>query len=98
MRINERQLEQVDRQIKRILRSGNYYSRVYEQAGIRGVSSPEDFEKIPFTDKADLRHSGGSGRAGGADPFLFRHHRQAGDHSLYRQGCGGLGDHVCPVL
>ncbi len=78
MRINERQLEQVDRQIKRILRSGNYYSRVYEQAGIRGVSSPEDFEKIPFTDKADLRNAYPLGIQAVPDEQVVRIHSSSG--------------------
>ena len=38
MKINDVQLAQVDRQIKRILASGNYYSEVYKKAGITGVS------------------------------------------------------------
>ncbi len=57
MRINDVQLAQVNRQIQRILASGNYYSEVYKKAGITGVSSPEEFERIPFTDKADLRNA-----------------------------------------
>ena len=57
MRINETQLALVDKQIKRILASGNYYSEVYKKAGITGVSTAEEFEKIPFTDKADLRNA-----------------------------------------
>ena len=57
MKINQIQLELVDKQIKRILASGNYYSEVYKRAGIGGVSSQEDFLKIPFTDKADLRNA-----------------------------------------
>ena len=31
---------------KRIIASGNYYSEVYKKAGIGGVSSAEEFEKI----------------------------------------------------
>ena len=57
MKINEKQLELVDRQIKRILESGNYYSEKYKALGIDGVKTAEDFEKIPFTDKADLRNA-----------------------------------------
>ena len=57
MKISDKQLELVDRQVHRILESGNYYSEVYKKAGIKGVSSAEDFEKIPFTDKADLRNT-----------------------------------------
>ena len=57
MHINDAQLELVDKQIKRILKSGNYYAEVYKKAGITGVNSEEDFLKIPFTDKADLRNA-----------------------------------------
>ena len=57
MKINAKQLEMVNRQVQRILESGNYYSEVYKKAGITGVHSEEDFLKIPFTDKADLRNA-----------------------------------------
>ncbi len=78
MRINEKQLELVDRQIKRILESGNYYSKVYRDAGITGVSSPEDFEKIPFTDKADLRNAYPLGIQAVPDEKVVRIHSSSG--------------------
>ena len=78
MRINDTQLAQVDRQIKRILASGNYYSRVYQQAGITGVSSPEEFEKLPFTDKADLRNAYPLGIQAVPDEQVVRIHSSSG--------------------
>ena len=48
MKTTQRQIELIDRQIKRINASGNYYSMVYQNAGITGVSSYEEFLKIPF--------------------------------------------------
>ena len=78
MKINEKQLELVDRQIKRILKSGNYYSEVYKKAGITGVSSPEDFEKIPFTDKADLRNAYPLGIQAVPDEEIVRIHSSSG--------------------
>ena len=78
MRINEKQLELVDRQIKRILESGNYYSEVYKKAGITGVSTPEDFEKIPFTDKADLRNAYPLGIQAVPDEKVVRIHSSSG--------------------
>ncbi len=78
MRINEKQLEQVDKQIKRILKSGNYYSEVYKKAGISGVSSPEEFEKIPFTDKADLRNAYPLGIQAVPDEEVVRIHSSSG--------------------
>ena len=78
MRINDTQLALVDRQIKRILASGNYYSKVYRDAGITGVSSPADFEKIPFTDKADLRNAYPLGIQAVPDEQVVRIHSSSG--------------------
>ena len=78
MKINEKQLALVDRQIKRILESGNYYSEVYKKAGITGVSTPEDFAKIPFTDKADLRNAYPLGIQAVDDEKVVRIHSSSG--------------------
>ena len=78
MKINQRQLELVDKQIKRILASGNYYSQVYKEAGITGVSSYEDFLAIPFTDKADLRNAYPLGIQAVPDDQVVRIHSSSG--------------------
>ena len=57
MKLNEKQLQQVDAQVKRLLKSGSLYGEVYRRAGISGVSSQEDFEKLPFSSKDDLRNA-----------------------------------------
>lgn len=57
MKLNEKQLQQVDAQVKRLLKSGSFYGEVYRKAGISGVSSQEDFEKLPFSSKDDLRNA-----------------------------------------
>ena len=57
MKLNEKQLQQVDAQGKRLLKSGSFYGEVYRKAGISGVSSQEDFEKLPFSSKDDLRNA-----------------------------------------
>ena len=78
MRINEKQLALADKQIRRILASGNYYSEVYRKAGITGVSSAEEFEKIPFTDKADLRNAYPLGIQAVPDEQVVRIHSSSG--------------------
>lgn len=57
MKLNEKQLQQVDAQVKRLLKSGSFYGEVYRKAEISGVSSQEDFEKLPFSSKDDLRNA-----------------------------------------
>ena len=78
MRINDTQLALVDKQIKRILASGNYYSEVYKKAGITGVNSEEDFLNIPFTDKADLRNAYPLGIQAVPDEEVVRIHSSSG--------------------
>ncbi len=78
MRINEKQLELVDRQIKRIIESGNYYSGIYKKAGITGVKTPEDVEEKPFTDKADLRNAYPLGIQAAPDEKIVRIHSSSG--------------------
>ncbi len=57
MKLNEKQIELVDRQVKRLIASGSYYGEKYKAMGITGVSSQEDFEKLPFSEKNDLRNA-----------------------------------------
>ena len=78
MKINDTQLALVDKQIKRILASGNYYSEVYKKAGITGVNSAEEFEKIPFTDKGDLRNAYPLGIQAVPDEQVVRIHSSSG--------------------
>ena len=57
MQLNQRQLELVDKQVKRLIKTDSYYGKMYRDLGITGVSSQEDFEKIPFASKDDIRHA-----------------------------------------
>ena len=57
MKLNKTQLEQVDRQVKRLIAGDSYYGKMYRELGITGVSSQEEFEKLPFSSKNDLRNA-----------------------------------------
>lgn len=57
MQLNETQIEQIDRQIKRLIKSGSYYGEKYKALGIDGIKSQEDFLKLPFSEKNDLRNA-----------------------------------------
>ncbi len=78
MQINEKQLELVDRQIKKILSSGNYFARIYQEMGITGVKSAEDFHKLPFVDKAELRNAYPLGIQAVKDEEIVRIHSSSG--------------------
>ncbi|MEE1300010.1 MAG: phenylacetate--CoA ligase family protein, partial [Acutalibacteraceae bacterium] len=55
MKISELQLQQVNHQIHALVEAGSFYGKKLEAAGITGVSTQEEFEALPFSEKADLR-------------------------------------------
>lgn len=78
MIINERQLEQVNTQIQRLLASNNFYGRRLKEAGITGVSSVEDFHALPFSEKQDLREAYPLGLSAVPDRDIVRIHSSSG--------------------
>ena len=78
MIINERQLEQVNMQIQRLLASNNFYGRRLKEAGITGVSSIDDFLALPFSEKQDLREAYPLGLSAVPDRDIVRIHSSSG--------------------
>lgn len=78
MQLTEKQLAQVDAQIKRLIKSGSYYGKVFEEAGITGCQSQEEFEKLPFSSKADLRNAYPLGIQAVPDEEVVRIHSSSG--------------------
>jgi phenylacetate-CoA ligase len=78
MQLTDKQLSQVDAQIKRLIKSGSYYGKVYEEAGITGCTNREEFLKIPFSSKADLRNAYPLGIQAVPDEEVVRIHSSSG--------------------
>ncbi len=78
MHINQTQLELVDKQVKRLLASGNFYGKRLEEAGITGVQTEEDFLKLPFSEKQDLRDAYPFGIRACKDEDIVRIHSSSG--------------------
>ena len=78
MRLNETQLSQVDAQIKRLVKTESYYGNVYKNLGITGISSQEEFEKLPFSSKDDLRNAYPLGIQAVPDEEVVRIHSSSG--------------------
>ena len=78
MKLNDTQISQVDAQIKRLLNTESYYGNVYRNAGISGVTSQEDFEKLPFSSKKDLRNAYPLGIQAVPDEEVVRIHSSSG--------------------
>ena len=78
MKLNKTQLEQVDRQVKRLIAGDSYYGKMYRELGITGVSSQEEFEKLPFSSKNDLRNAYPLGIQAVPDEEVVRIHSSSG--------------------
>lgn len=78
MKLNEKQLKQVDAQVKKLIASESYFGKLYKEAGITGVASQEDFEKLPFVDKGGLRDAYPLGIQAVPDEEVVRIHSSSG--------------------
>lgn len=78
MRINEEQLKLVDRQIKRLVAANNFYGAKLKEAGIEGVDTVEDFLKLPFSHKQDLRDAYPLGLMAVHEEEIVRIHSSSG--------------------
>ncbi|MCI7767900.1 MAG: phenylacetate--CoA ligase [Oscillospiraceae bacterium] len=78
MKLNEIQLGQVDAQIKKLVKTDSYYGKMYRDMGIEGISSQEDFEKLPFSSKDDLRNAYPLGIQAVPDEEIVRIHSSSG--------------------
>ena len=82
MRISESQLQLVNRQISALRAAKNFYGRKLEDAGITGVSSPEEFEALPFSEKNDLREAYPLGLMTAREDQIVRIHSSSGTTGL----------------
>lgn len=78
MQLSKLQLEQVDRQIKRLRSRDNYYGNQYKELGISGISTQEEFEALPFSSKEDLRNAYPLGIQAVPDEKVVRIHSSSG--------------------
>ncbi|MDD6990423.1 MAG: phenylacetate--CoA ligase [Oscillospiraceae bacterium] len=78
MKLNEVQLGQVNAQVQRLIKTDSYYGKMYRDMGIDGISSQEDFEKLPFSSKDDLRNAYPLGIQAVPDEEVVRIHSSSG--------------------
>ena len=51
MKITQTQLEQVNDRMQALIRSNSFYGKKLEAAGMTEVHTPEEFAKLPFSEK-----------------------------------------------
>ncbi|MBR0146519.1 MAG: phenylacetate--CoA ligase [Eubacterium sp.] len=82
MRINETQLAQVTDRIDALVSAGSFYGKKLKEAGIAGVHSVEEFEELPFSEKADLRDAYPLGLMTAPEEKIVRIHSSSGTTGL----------------
>ncbi|MGI6107431.1 MAG: phenylacetate--CoA ligase family protein [Lachnospiraceae bacterium] len=78
MEISAKQIEQVNDRIRALEKSGSFYGKKLETAGIHEVHSPEDFKKLPFSEKKDLRDAYPLGLMTAPEKDIVRIHSSSG--------------------
>lgn len=78
MQITQKQLEQVNDRIKALLKSGSFYGKRLAEAGISEVKSSEEFLKLPFSEKDDLREAYPLGLMTAPEEEIVRIHSSSG--------------------
>ncbi|MBO6300899.1 MAG: phenylacetate--CoA ligase [Ruminiclostridium sp.] len=78
MQITDKQLEQVNSRIKALVSAGSFYGRKLEEAGITEVRSYEEFLKLPFSEKKDLRDAYPLGLMTAPEEQIVRIHSSSG--------------------
>ena len=78
MQINENQLALVNCQINRVIEADTFYGKRLKEAGIDHISRVEDFQKLPFCEKEDLREAYPLGLMACKEEEIVRIHSSSG--------------------
>ena len=78
MQISDKQLAQVNDRIKALVTSGSFYGKKLAEAGITEVHTSEDFLKLPFSEKKDLRDAYPLGLMTAPEEEIVRIHSSSG--------------------
>lgn len=78
MQITEKQLAQVNDRIKALVSAGSFYGKKLKEAGITEVTTYEDFLKLPFSEKKDLRDAYPLGLMTAPEEEIVRIHSSSG--------------------
>ena len=78
MNMKPEQLEQIKEQFKTLKECSSFYAKKFEGIDLSDVQSQEDFQKLPFSEKADLREVYPLGLAAVPEEKIVRIHSSSG--------------------
>jgi phenylacetate-CoA ligase len=82
MQISQAQITQVNKQIDALVSAGSFYGKKLAEAGVSHIATPEDFENLPFSEKADLREAYPLGLMTAPEEQIVRIHSSSGTTGL----------------
>ena len=82
MRISDSQIRLVNGRIEALVAADNFYGKKLKAAGISSVSTPEEFEALPFSEKSDLRDAYPLGLMTAPEEEIVRIHSSSGTTGL----------------
>ena len=82
MQISKTQIELVNKQIEALVSAGSFYGKKLAEAGAGRIETPEDFEALPFSEKADLREAYPLGLMTAPEDKIVRIHSSSGTTGL----------------
>lgn len=78
MKITQHQLDLVNDRINALIKADSFYGKKLAEAGITRIDSPEDFTKLPFSEKKDLRDAYPLGLMTAPEDKIVRIHSSSG--------------------
>ena len=78
MEMKKETLEQIKHQMKRVKAAGGFYAKRLKHIDPDDIQSQEDFEKLPFSEKADLRDAYPLGLSAVPTEEIVRIHSSSG--------------------
>lgn len=82
MQITQEQIQKVNQQINALVTAGSFYGKKLEEAGITSISSQEEFQQLPFSEKNDLREAYPLGLMTAPEEEIVRIHSSSGTTGL----------------
>lgn len=78
MKMKETQFQQIKKQLERLAGSSTFYGKKLQGIDISKIQSQEDFEKLPFSEKSDLRDAYPLGLMAVPEEEIVRIHSSSG--------------------
>jgi len=78
MKMSEETLEAIRRQMRRVKKAGGFYAERLKDVNVDKITSKEQFEELPFSEKADLRNAYPLGLAAVPEEKIVRIHSSSG--------------------